>query len=127
MTNDSVPVGSEIFEELIRDAIDLTNDGKLEWRAPERSGATFEYEADIGHFNVDISSADDDGELPYVFRVFPQQGEMIAEINSRHNREWNAPLGELYRSIARQVTRIDLKLEPLLQELRALKNQQRPN
>jgi len=121
MTSTEGPIGSHLFGELVTNLIDLTDEGKVEWREPQIDNTNFEYEVDIGDYNIDIRSSDKDGQLPYVLRVF-QDSELVVKLDSREDREWNASLTDLYQAVVRQITRVDLKLEPLINQLRSLKD-----
>jgi hypothetical protein len=119
----NAPLGSELYLELVKDLIELTNAAKIEWQFPDEPTTAFEYEVNVGSYNIDIKSADGDGQLPFILRVFEDQFRLVVEIDSRIERDWNARLAELYDAVVRQVTRVDIKLQPLLSELRQLKGQ----
>lgn len=116
-----LPVGSELFGELIADLIELTNEGKIEWQAADEVIHDFEFEVDVRTWNIDLRSADGDGQVPFVLRVF-NGNDLLAEVDSRVSREFNSSLTELYQIVVRQVTRVDVKLMPLIEQLRRLKD-----
>ncbi|MFI5428848.1 hypothetical protein [Aeromicrobium sp. UC242_57] len=86
-----LPIGTELFAELIADLIDLTNEGKVEWEVAMDEGMPYEYEVDIQSWNVDLRSADGDGQVPFVLRIF-KGADLQAELDSRTWREFNSPL-----------------------------------
>jgi hypothetical protein len=97
---------------------DATRAGKAKWR--DEGEDTFLWDGKQG--SVSVQSRDKDGEPPYQFVVFNENGVKVDQLTSQllendQPAEWNEPLAALYRSARRSALNADEVIDALIQAL----------
>lgn len=103
---------------IIQEALGKTNSGQLEW-TDRSDGLLSSFSAATPSGSMYLDSVDRDGAPPYRFRIFNNDGYVVAEVYTGYGDfQIDQQLPTLFQAVRNHFTRSDETLNGLLRDLR---------